>query len=200
MISSNNNPLFSLTNYSVPLTTNLATNLLNRPLDESKASCQDRIFNYLIGEGIIDASGCLLINSKNLEVPSLGKEQLERLNELLTTPFRIKSKSNDFFFEITICLKDLFAYLNLDPIVSATRSIEIVGGSVFWILGAQYMRKVCNLLNIPEELITDELLSDFKTKAADVDIRMWGVKDPDFEKLRVCYFLASYLPAKLLIG
>ncbi len=191
MISANNNPLHSLTNYSVPMTVSLANNLLNQPKEYSNTSYHDKIFNYLVDKGIIDTSGFITLNSKKINLPDLGKEQLDRVNELLLTPFKIKSKNKEFYFEISICLKDLFAYLNLDK--SAERSIEIVGGSVYWILGAEYILQVCKLLDIPDEFVTEELLSDFKAKAADVDIRMWGVNDTEFEKLRVCYFLASYL-------
>ena len=182
------NPLVALTNYlaRAELSGNLQENFEKSQVP-SQTSLRDHIFHYLIEKGVIDEYGCLNVGFQHSWAPGLKIAQLERINELLTKPFVVKSK--DDLFEISITLQELFTALDI-------HSIEIVGGGVFWILGAEYVEEICNLLSIPAHLVKEELFADFKTQASDIDIRVPYIKDINFFKNAVRLFLANKLPEK----
>jgi|GEM_PF-1318397 len=184
----NYNPLFLLKNYPVSNCEKLQNNTTAKLLDKKPDSINDQIFYYLIEKGIIDKTGRLSLDFSHLEVPHLKKAQFDRIQKLFTQPITVKSKDNSFQFDIN--LKELLSYLKVDR-------LEIVGGTVYWILGGEFMRQVCKELNIPEELITKDFFSELINPAADIDIRVLGVKDPDTFKKSVCQFLATKLPEKL---
>jgi len=186
MIPIFNNPPSSLTNYDSP-NDYFKINDSPSPKTDSKSLVHDKILNYLLQKGAIDKNGCLNLDFVNLELPYLKKAQFDRIQKLFTTSFTVISKDNLFQFDIN--LKDLICYLKVDR-------LEIVGGTVYWILGEEYLREVCKELNIPEELIPKDFFSDLLNPAADIDVRVLSIKDPNSYKKLVCEFLATQLPEK----
>jgi len=187
MILPSHNPLASLTNdYASPNNKFKSSDSIVPKID-SKKLAHEKIFNFLIYEGIINSCGSLNFEFKGLGAPDLKKAQFDRIQELLIKPFIVKSK--DDLFELTVNFKDLFIYLNIER-------IEIVGGTVYWILGEEYMREVCKKLNIPIGLIQQGFFSEFANPAADIDLRVMKVKDLNSYKKLVCAYLATLLPQK----
>jgi len=186
MIPIFNNPPSSLTNYDSP-NDYFKINDSPSPKTDSKSLVHDKILNYLLQKGAIDKNGCLNLDFVNLELPYLKKAQFDRIQKLFTISFNVISKDNLFQFDIN--LKDLICYLKVDR-------LEIVGGTVYWILGEEYLREVCKELNIPEELIPKDFFSDLLNPAADIDVRVLSIKDPNSYKKLVCEFLATQLPEK----
>jgi len=152
-----------------------------------KDSIHAQIFTFLINQNVIDEFGNLKICDLRLNV--FTENQLGRINQLLMQPVKIKLQNGEF--EFSISLKNLFRSLKL-------HTIEIVGSSVFWLLGKEYMQNICQILNIPKELLN--LLCDFDKPAADLDIRIPYIDDPDLFKASICKYFATKLVASKFIG
>lgn len=169
-------------------TISLASNEETVEFIDSKAMLQDQIFTYLIKKGVVDKSGNLNASFHKIRKSYLSETQLNRLYNELDKAFTVKSRNGEF--EFTISLKELFNYLGVD-------TIEIVGGSVFWLLGEEYMREVCDDLKIPQEMLSKYFFKDFERKAADLDIRITNIDDPESFKMKVCHYFAVKLKSSL---
>ncbi len=163
----------------------------------------DKLFYFLVDKKIIE-DGVLLekgteientyfnASVKNLTLCNLKEPQLMRLDALLDKSFKVISKtfplnSNDQeFFEFTITLREIFLALS-------SENIEIVGGSVFWILGEEFVREFITALEIPDELISSDLFEEFKKEAADIDIRIY-CSQPEVLKRHLINLFKKKLP------
>lgn len=132
-------------------------------------------------------------------LPSLNKQIQINIIKLLTRPFVVRANNESFELEIT--LLELFSYL--DECINKNSNlnidkIEIVGGTVFWLL-KDYLRSVLDRLGIknPEILLTPEILKGWESMPPDVDIRLNVPKagNNDLEKLN--YLVEDFLTKKL---
>jgi hypothetical protein len=164
----------------------------------------DLIFDFLVDDEIVNEQGCLNPQFQYLMPPKLREAQFNRLNEIMSTSFIIDSKKYLTFipipvqklletlgvsgveFKIETALCEIFKALRLD-------SLEIVGGTVFWILGPEYMKDVAKQLEIPEELLNEDFFSEYASKAVDIDIRIHH-SNPEKVINDICCFLATKLP------
>lgn len=169
------NPLFKRVLIR-PITPTLAPSFEKNQKDSIHA----QILTFLINQNVIDEFGNLKITELNQHL--FSESQLGRINQLLLQPIKVKFQNKEF--EFFISLKNLFHSLKL-------HTVEIVGSSVFWLLGKEYMEKICELLKIPEEVLV--LLCDFDNPAADLDIRIPYIGDPDLYKILVCKYFATKL-------
>jgi hypothetical protein len=172
----------------------------------TNTSVYDLIFNYLVNNHVISQDGS--INPRfPKDVPQLKEIQLARMNEVLNTTFSIKS--NTYSGIVPNHIKKLLATLNISSVEFTVETslseicksinvndIEIVGGTVFWILGPEYMKQVALNLKIPEDQLTDDFFSEYASKAVDVDIRIY-TQEPAKLLSELCDFFVSKLPEAL---
>ncbi len=166
---------------------NLLTSSLPPLVINQKDSIHAQIFTFLINQNVIDEFGNLKIFDLNQNI--FTENQLGRISQLLHQPIKIKLQNGEL--EFSISLKNLFRSLKL-------HTVEIVGSSVFWLLGKEYMQKICEILNIPKELLNS--LCDFDKPVADLDIRIPYIDDPDLFKTSICKYFATKLIASKYIG
>jgi hypothetical protein len=182
---------------------NIESSSLIKPVIYTK-TLYDLIFDFLVDDEIVNEQGCLNPQFQYLMPPKLREAQFNRLNEIMSTSFIIDSKKYLTFipipvqklletlgvsgveFKIETALCEIFKALRLD-------SLEIVGGTVFWILGPEYMKDVAKQLEIPEELLNEDFFSEYASKAVDIDIRIHH-SNPEKVINDICCFLATKLP------
>lgn len=133
----------------------------------------DTIYQHLIEHQKIDENLTVQPEYRGKITSFLTTNASQKLNRQLEEEIIIQSK--DHLFSISFCLKELFLFLNVDK-------IEMIGGTVYSILGKEVMIKLIETLKIPKELIEIHSLNEFEKQANDVDVRI-HVSDPDeFEK------------------
>lgn len=180
---------FLAKNISIPVIDNriaISDPLLQLQPDE-KLSHEDLIIQHLMNKGILDVNGEFnLVNHS--ESSRLNEAQVNRLNELLTRGFLVKSTSEEFKFEFSMTLKELFSYLNI-------HTIEIVGGTVFWILGKDFMKECIKELGL-ENVVPEDFYDEYDKPAADIDIRVPYIEEPGKWIEDVCSFYETKLHEK----
>ncbi len=170
--------------FTLPLARELDVSKELLSQDSYQISFYDKIFLYLRDQGIIDENHNVTAQFEKL-APHLQNLPMQRLKTLLTDEFQVKSETSTLEFSTT--LTEIFIYLNI-------KSFEIIGGTVFQILGPEYMREVITRLKIPSDLIPKNFFDQFKKKAADIDIRVPISDDPENYKRSIIEFFKMKLP------
>jgi|GEM_PF-5853136 len=177
---------FLAKNNSLPLIVTKETTPVSLFQPDEKLSHEDLIIQHLMNKAILGVNGDFNLGMIHSLSPYLNEPQINRLNELLTRVFLVKSPSNQFEFSMT--LKELFNYLNI-------HTIEIVGGTVYWILGRDFMLECIKELEI-ENVVPADFFDEYDKPAADIDIRVPYIDEPEKWIEDICYFYQTKLPEK----
>ena len=139
--------------------------LFNRPQLSSWKRSSDCLFGYLQQKGVIDENGQWILADPPA-LPSIGQEQLSRLNWLLNTPCRIQQQLNGKKSSETTLARFIS---NM-----GYGEVELIGSGVMWLLGEEYFRRFLLALDVPDELITEDLFEDMRSIPQDFDFRFSG--------------------------
>lgn len=142
----------------------------------------DKIFAYLQKEGIVNASCQLNENFEKFIPPDLHQTQIDRFNSIFSAKrtFTVKNTS----IQIKFSLQDLLVFLEKEK-------IELVGGTVFWVLGIDYFKRLNSKLKLPNDLLPSDFFDLLEKRAVDVDIRIpleLNENPADFTKKTVLFF------------
>ncbi len=177
---------FLAKNNSLPLVDTKET--LPVPLFQSDENLrhEDLLIQHLMNKGILGVNGDFNLGMNHSLSPYLNEIQVNRLNDLLTRVFPVKSPSNHFEFSMT--LKELFNYLNI-------HTIEIVGGTVYWILGRDFMQECIKELGL-DNVVSADFFDEYEKPAADIDIRVPYIDEPEKWIEDICSFYQTKLDKK----
>ncbi|HRD56315.1 MAG TPA: hypothetical protein PLC42_07975, partial [Parachlamydiaceae bacterium] len=150
------------------------------PTEKSKSELLfDKIFDYLKKEGILDSSGQLTKDFEKFLPPDLKEAQIHRFNAIFSTPRVLQIPDTDIKIKFT--LQEFFKFLDRN-------NIEIIGGALFWVLGAEYMKRLKEELQLPDDLFNTDFFDSFEKPAADIDIRAFCEEPAHFIQLAFRFF------------
>lgn len=133
---------------------------------ENNRNGAETLKDLLISLKYIDPSGNLCKIAHSITAPAIDVR--EKLNLLLDEPHTIKGTS------LTFTLREVFSYLTQYTIYACV-GIDLIGGYVLHLLGADYFKKCLNCLGIdhPDRYIDPRFLRKLQRIPFDIDIRYY---------------------------
>lgn len=162
-----------------------STELLDTPL----MNPQERLFSHLEEKKVIDSFGILDPKYQGAYPTYLHENQKLRLHQILNEPIEIliDDRGNTISFNLV----EFFEFLNIDH-------IEIIGGTVYWILGKEGLEELARAIEIPKSLLDPSFFNEFETKAVDIDLRIFVSNDPIEYQEKISTFIHSKFDKNIL--